>query len=44
MRIYFSLTTNEGGKSIILLIEGNKNFQKSDILKAKKIIVDLGKV
>lgn len=44
LRIYFSLFISENNKSIILLLGGNKNSQKSDITKAKKIIRSLAKV
>lgn len=37
-RIYFTLTKDEGGSIIILLIGGNKNSQDRDIRKAKSIL------
>jgi putative addiction module killer protein len=37
-RIYFTLTNDDRGKNIILLIGGNKNSQVRDIKKAKSII------
>ncbi len=37
-RIYFTLTKDENGKIIILLIGGNKNSQDKDIRKARSIL------
>lgn len=37
-RIYFTLTKDELGNIIILLIGGNKNSQDKDIRKAKSIL------
>jgi len=40
-RIYFSLTRDEEGRIIILLLGGNKNTQFRDIKKAKSLISSL---
>lgn len=37
-RIYFSLTQDDDGNIIILLLGGNKNSQDKDIRKAKSIL------
>lgn len=37
-RIYFTITTDEEGSIIILLIGGNKNSQDKDIRRAKSIL------
>ena len=44
LRIYFSISIKENYKSIVLLIGGTKSSQKSDIAKAKKLILQLNKV
>jgi putative addiction module killer protein len=41
LRIYFSVSQDDEGNVLLLLIGGNKNSQKSDIKVAKKILFDL---
>lgn len=41
LRIYFSVSLDDEGNVLLLLIGGNKNSQKSDIKVAKKILFDL---
>lgn len=40
-RIYFTITRDEEGNLIILLLGGNKNTQQKDIKKAKALIKKL---
>lgn len=40
-RIYFAITVDEDGNTIILLLGGSKNSQSKDINKAKKILKNI---
>jgi putative component of toxin-antitoxin plasmid stabilization module len=41
IRLYFSISFDSEGKTMIILLGGTKKTQKSDIQKAKKLMMEL---
>lgn len=41
LRLYFTININIDGKLIIILLGGNKNSQKKDIHKCRKLLKDI---
>lgn len=41
LRLYFSISFDPEGKTMIILLGGTKKTQKSDIQKAKKLMMEL---